>query len=197
MPLRPGTHVLVGIKIDRDRPVYDEAMILNIVTFEKPVNDDRDKFFLISATDSESWAFIDEKKEQFAMSFHAGRSNVWGVEDKIHISKDSGTVVEVHDDHITAFHKSGSFAYVDGNEVSLKIGSSFIKLTPESISIKSPEIHMEGVNLVTIEGSAVQINDGIPVSDQPKNLNDVAKPSIDAIKEINDKDKEMFNELKD
>ena len=195
MPLKPGTHVLVGFPEDKNKTVWNTGYILNLLTFEKPPNDDRDNFYLLMTTDKESWAFIDENREQFAVSFHHGRSNVWGKENVIHLSKDSGTVVEVHDDHITAFHNTGNYVHVDGNQITAKIGGSFIRMTNEHISIKSANVYIQGDSLVAIEGGSVKINDGVSVPDSADSKSEVAKPSLDAIKEINEKDKQLHTKL--
>ena len=194
-PLKPGTHVLVGFPENKDKTFWNIGYILNIITIERPPNDDRDNFYLLQTTDKESWMFIDESKEQFAMSFHKGRSNVWGKEDVVHISKDSGTVVEVHDDHILSFHKSGNYCYIDGNEITMKVGGSFIKIAKDHISIKADTVYIQGGSLVAVEGGAVKINDGVTVPDNAAAKQNIAKPSIDAIKEINEKDKQLHTRL--
>jgi len=195
LPLKPGTHVLVGFPTEDNKTFWNTGYILNLLTYEKPPNDDRDNFYLIMTTDKESWAFIDETGEQFAVSFHSGKSNVWGKEDVIQISKESGTVVEVHDDHITAFHNSGNYIHIDGDQITAKIGGSFIKLSSDHISLKSDSIYIQGDSLVAIEGGAVQIDDGVNVPDTADSKSDVAKPSLDAIKEINEKDEELHTKL--
>ncbi len=195
MPLKPGTHVLVGFPENSNKTYWDSGYILNIITFEKPPNEDRDDFYLIYTTDKESWAFIDENGEQFAISFHNGKSNVWGKDDVIHLSKKNGTVAEIHDDHITLFHNSGNYVHIDENQITAKIGGSFIKLSNDHISIKAESVYIEGSSLVAIEGGAVQINDGVTVPDSADSKSDIAKPSLDAIKEINDKDKELHRKI--
>ena len=195
MPLRPGTHVLLGLPINNNTTNWSVGYILNLITFEKPPNDDRDNFFLLTTTDKESWTFIDEAKGQFAVSLHAGKSNVWGNDTTIHLSKDNGNVVEVSDDHIISFHNSGNYCYVDGDTVTLKAGSSFINIASDHISIKSDQVYVNGASLVAIEGGSVQINDGVPAPDTAASKSDIAKPSQDAIKAINDKDKQLYTKL--
>jgi len=195
MPLRPGTHVLIGFSESNGLTAWECGYILNLITFEKPPNDDRDDFFLLTTTDKESWSFIDEAKGQFAVSLHAGKSNVWGNETTIHLSKENGNVVEVSDDHIISFHNSGNYCYVDGSEITLKAGSSFIKIASDHISIKSDKVYINGDSLVAIEGGSIQINDGVPAPDTAESKTDIAKPSQDAIKAINDKDKELSTKL--
>ena len=194
-PLKAGTHVLVALRSKGNKTVWHFGYIINVITYEPPPNEDRDNFYLIESTDKESWAFIDETKEQFAVSFHHGRSNVWGKEEVIQISKDSGTVVEVHDDHILSFHKSGSYVYIDGDEITAKIGDSFIRMSKDHISVKSKSVFIQGESLVAIEGAKVQINDGVQVPDSASSRSDVAKSSLNAIKEINEKDKKLHKKL--
>lgn len=193
-PLRPGTHVLVGFQED-EHEIWNIGYILNILSFEKPPNKDRDDFYVLQKTDKESWAYIDEKNADFALSFHSGKSNVWGNEDHIQLSKDSGTVVDVTDDSVTVFHNSGNYCYVDGNEVTLKNGESFIKVSSDHISIKANNIFIQGSSSVAIEGGSVQINDGVSVPDTASSKSDIAKPSKDAIKAINDTDEQLFKKL--
>ena len=194
-PLKPGTHVLIGISVDEGREYWNLGYILNVISFEQPPNKDRDNFYLLEKTDKNSWMYIDEKNSDFALSFHAGKSNVWGKEDQIQISKDSGTVVDLKDDSVTVFHDSGNYLYIDSSEVTMKNGSSFIKISSDHISIRSNEIYIQGASSVAIEGGAVEINDGVSVPDTAASKSDIAKPSLDAVKTVNDTDKNLFKEL--
>lgn len=196
-PLKPGTHVSVGLPVDSDGNISNSiGFILNIISFDSPPNSDRDDFYLLQTTDKESWMYFDEKNKNFALSLHGQNSNVWGNDKTIHLSKKSGTVVEVHDDHILNFHSSGNFCYIDGNEITASIGGTFIKMSKDRMSLKSKEIYIQGENLVAIEGNQIEIADGVPVPDQVSPKSNIAKTSLDPIKAVNEADKKAHTKLK-
>lgn len=212
-PLKPGTHVLVGFREEANE-YWNYGYILNVITFEIPPNKERDDFYLLQKTDKESWAYIDEKTSDFAMTFRKGKSNVWGNEKHVQISKDSGTVIDVQDNSITAFHKSGNYCYIDDKKITsqidgnfvrltkdaidLEIGGSYVHMTKNKIAINSQTVQINGGAKVIIQGGQVQINDGVAAGAAPGaavKKSKVAKPSLDAIKEINTTDEKLFKKL--
>ena len=185
IPLKPGTHVEVRFK-END---YNTGEIINIVSYDKPPYGDRDNFYLMMTTDKSSWAFFDETNENFSMSFHRGRSNIWGQEDKIHLSKSTGTVVEVGDEHITLFHHSGPYVHIDGSQIVLRIGNAFIKLDENNINIYAPgNVNIDSGNMVNVQDSIAQGND-------PGPKNNVARDSLDAIEQINKTDEDLHEKI--
>jgi len=185
IPLKPGTHVVVQFK-EED---YNTGMIVGLVSYDKPPNNDRDNFYLMMATDKSSWAFFDETSENFGLSFHRGRSNVWGDEEKVQISKSTGTVAEIHDDKITLFHHSGSYVYVDGNQISLRIGGSYIKIDANNINIYAPN------NINIDSGSMVNVQDGIANGADPGQKSNIAQPSLDSVNRLNERDEDMHENI--
>ena len=184
-PLKAGTHVEIRFK-END---YNTGEIFSIVSYDAPPNNDRDNFFLMMTTDKSSWAFFDEKNENFAISFHRGRSNVWGKEEKIHLSKDSGTVVEVGDDHITLFHHSGPYVHIDGSQIVLRIGGSFIRLDENNINIYAPG------NVNIDSGGMVNVQDSIAQGVDPGPKSDIARESLDVIEQVNEIDENLHEKI--
>ena len=89
------------------------------------------------------------------------------------------------------FHKFGNYCYIDENEITAKVGGSFVKITSDHISLKAESVYIQGNSLVAIEGGEIKIDKGVEVPDEAVAKQDIAKPSIDAIKEINEKDKQF------
>jgi len=187
-PLYPGTRVNVKFKEDD----LNTGFITDIISYDVPPNNDRDNFFLLSKTSKSSWLWIDEANSTFAISFHRGRSNVWGDDEKIHLSKSTGTVVEINDDWITSFHKDGPYIHIDSTQISLRIGETYIKLTENGIDIHTPgTINSLSGGDTNIDGANTWINSGHAAPVDPGAKHDIAKPSLDDIEVKNVTDENL------
>jgi len=204
-PLKPGTRVIIHFKEDD----YNSGYIEGIINYDSPPNKDRDDFYLMMVTDKSSWAFFDETGEQFAVSWHHGKSNIWGKDDIIHVSKDSGTVVEVQDEHITIFNHDGSYIHIDDDHISVKAAGAYVNIinngdisinAPGNIDIKSGgdlnlaaggNVNIQAGGNISGDGSTVNFNCSASSPASPTDpgvKTEIAKPSLDAIEEINSTD---------